>query len=424
MVLAVGCTLAIAACGSDSNSSSSPTTTAASAVTSAAAPATTSAATTAAPAVTTAAPAATTTAAAKPTGDPIKLMVMTSLDDPNFALPEAADAAKAAAQEVNDKGGVNGHPLAVEVCNVRLDQALAEACAQTAIADKVSAAGFGFNTSGAVVIPELHTAGIPWLSAAAFGVADTTVDGSYPIEPGGEGEFRALGKYALDKGFKKVSIVITDSAASNHASKDVIQPMLTGVAVNEVKVPLATTDYTPYAQAALKGDPELIMLIGAQTLPGQILPYTRDQGYKGDFIAPAVVVTKKARDEMGAAGDGFIVTSGVRQPSDPAAADFNATMDKYAPNINRSANAVRAWAGIQLVAELLKNSDKTDAAALTAALNSAKDVDLGVVGPVGWGNPPPVPQFPRISNPTVAYYEVKGGDLVPFGDGKFVNPFQ
>src|SRR3990172_8866478 len=76
--------------------------------------------------------------AAKPTGDPVKVMVIyeKSAGLPN---PEIPDGAKAAAKALNKKNGVGGSPVKVLVCDTNNDPNTAAECGRTAVDEGVVA---------------------------------------------------------------------------------------------------------------------------------------------------------------------------------------------------------------------------------------------------------------------------------------------
>src|SRR5689334_10523783 len=70
---------------------------------------------------------------------PIKVMIIAVLSNPAFSDPEAATAAQAYVKEANASGGINGHPIDLEVCDSNLDPNKETACFQKAVTDHVVA---------------------------------------------------------------------------------------------------------------------------------------------------------------------------------------------------------------------------------------------------------------------------------------------
>ena len=83
--------------------------------------------------------ATTNTTAAAPAGTPIKVMQIATLTGPSNNVPQDADAGKATAKAINAAGGVNGHPIVLEVCDDKFDPNQAADCARQAVSDNVAA---------------------------------------------------------------------------------------------------------------------------------------------------------------------------------------------------------------------------------------------------------------------------------------------
>ena len=67
-------------------------------------------------------------AAEEPTGDPIKLMTVTTLNANGPTYENIKIAAEIAADHINSNGGINGRPLEVIVCDEQFDPAIAATC--------------------------------------------------------------------------------------------------------------------------------------------------------------------------------------------------------------------------------------------------------------------------------------------------------
>jgi hypothetical protein len=93
------------------------------------------------------------------------------------------------------------------------------------------------------------------------------------------------------------------------------------------------------------------------------------------------------------------------------AGDEDADPDKLFPN------ALIAWEAVNTLATVMTDLDTIDAASITAALDKAKDLDVGVSAP--WTPSQPGPKnFARVSHPFVHLNEVKDGQLVPLNGGE------
>ncbi|MEC7175118.1 MAG: ABC transporter substrate-binding protein, partial [Actinomycetota bacterium] len=82
-------------------------------------------------------PAAEEPAAEEPTGDPIKVMTVTTLNANGPTYENIKIAAEIAADHIKSNGGINGRPLEVIVCDEQFDPAIAATCARDAVAEDV-----------------------------------------------------------------------------------------------------------------------------------------------------------------------------------------------------------------------------------------------------------------------------------------------
>ena len=68
-----------------------------------------------------------------PSGDPIKVMTVTTLNAAGPTYANIANTANAYADYINARGGIAGHPLEVTVCDEQFDPAVAATCARQAV---------------------------------------------------------------------------------------------------------------------------------------------------------------------------------------------------------------------------------------------------------------------------------------------------
>ena len=85
---------------------------------------------------------ATTEPSDEPSGDPIKVMTVTTLNAAGPTYENIANTANAYADYINARGGIAGRPLEVTVCDEQFDPAVATTCARQAVEeDMVSIVG-------------------------------------------------------------------------------------------------------------------------------------------------------------------------------------------------------------------------------------------------------------------------------------------
>lgn len=88
-------------------------------------------------------------------------------DTGTFQYPEVSHAAKAAADHINEQGGINGHPLRLEECGTDSTPARSVQCANEFVAKKVSLVLAGNDPALAAALPILNEAGIKVMGLGA-----------------------------------------------------------------------------------------------------------------------------------------------------------------------------------------------------------------------------------------------------------------
>ena len=111
------------------------------------------------------APADTTEEVVQPTGEPLKVMVLTPINSPISSYPNIAKAAEIYQQWVNDRGGIAGRPLEVTICDDKADPNESAACGRKAVANKDIAIVGSFTLDVSSLMPILEANSIPWFGA-------------------------------------------------------------------------------------------------------------------------------------------------------------------------------------------------------------------------------------------------------------------
>ena len=130
-------------------------------------------------------------AATKPTGPPIKLMVVFE-KSVGIGNPDTADGAIAAAKAINKAGGLGGRPVQVEVCDTANDPNTAAACGTQAVSDGVVAMVGNLTTYSEQFMPLLVQNKIPSIGLNPAGAADFTSAAAFPITGGAVVTFGTL----------------------------------------------------------------------------------------------------------------------------------------------------------------------------------------------------------------------------------------
>jgi ABC-type branched-subunit amino acid transport system substrate-binding protein len=248
VALLAACAVFAAACGSDKKASSDT-----------AAPAGTSAPSgTAAP----------TGSAAAPTGDPLNVMTVTTLNAAGPTYQNIANTAKAYEKYINARGGIAGRPLNVTVCDEQFDPAVATTCARQAVEGKMVSIVGSFTFFAESIVPVIAESKITWFGECCpITPSELTSPDSFPI---GNQPMYAVGavSQAVKDGCKAINAVIIDGA------QIFIPPMENAMKAlglkfgAEVILPPTSQDYSAEVAQATGGGADCVVAIISET------PYT------------------------------------------------------------------------------------------------------------------------------------------------------
>ena len=409
----------IAACGSDAKNSGGATTNAPTGTQAS----TTGAATTGAPAVS-AAPTDTgtggTSSATPATGDPIKVMTIAPVNSQLPPYPNIHEAAKIFGEWINARGGINGRPLEVILCDGKGDPNEDANCGRQAADQGVVAVVGSFSFDASQLIPILEQNNIAMFGSCCpiaqieFSNPISFVTGSNFAIPAG-----AVGRM-VDDGCKHPAVVYIETASLQFATdvaKDVFK--FKGFNPDDAKyitIPIAAQDYSAQVAQAIDGTdciyggiadsnwaaflPAMKSLGGTQRLYGH-------QGNLNSVIA-------KQFPEL--TQDGISVNA-YPDIAGPMWDDYRAALKQYnAPDLDwNSLAGLGTWSAYQAFVEIAggMTGDITNETFLKA-VRSSKAVDTNGMFPTldlstpwkGMGG-----AFPSIYNRTVTFDRIDNGVL-------------
>lgn len=394
--------LTFAACGSSNKSSSSST------------PAATSSGSTST--------AAGTPAGKQATGTPIKAMTITSLQSQGPVYPNIAVTAKAYEKWINQRGGIGGRPLSVEVCDEHGKPTDAAACGRKAVADNVTAVIGSFSFLGTNFMPALTKANIAYFGeCCAITPNEWTAKNSFPM---GTQPLYAVGlvSRAVQDGCKKISAVIIDGA------QGFLPPMKNAMKANgmsfvkTVILPPTSQDYTPQIAEATGGGTDCIVMVVSET------PFVAwnqayvQSGSTARLYGPQGNLDAVSIKGLGNKLDGSIIAGMYPDLSTAPWTDYRAALKEAnadPANDYNSLGGMGTWAaytGFKQVAEAIPGgAAKINAKTFIAQASKTTNLDTKGMVPVidftkEWTANPP---YRRLFNRTVVYSTIKNGKVVP-----------
>ncbi|QGP88180.1 ABC transporter substrate-binding protein [Gordonia sp. 135] len=314
------------------------------------------------------------------TGDPIKIGFITP-EGGAVTTPMVREGGEAAVEYLNNNGGgIGGHKIDLVVCKQQEEPASATKCANQMIEEKVSVVVSPLGAQGAVMLPIVAGAGIPYVAQAPVSQAEMATPGSFMLSGGIVAVLAGQAATAAKDGLKKVTLIIGDSGDAAASVKALGEPMFkqANVELNVVTIPVGAADLTPQITAGLADNPDAVTVLGDTRQCISVLKTLQTVAPDAKKYLIASCLDKPVLDAVGneAVSGSKAFTTVNLSSDDPSVTLYRSVMAQYAPDTDP---AGLAYIGYQVVAALgeLKGLEGTvDAQAFKKALSEAKDVPL------------------------------------------------
>jgi ABC-type branched-subunit amino acid transport system substrate-binding protein len=147
-----------------------------------------------------------------PSGEPIKVMTVTTLNAAGPTYGNIANTAKLYADYINARGGIAGRPLEVTVCDEQFDPAVATTCARQAVEEGMVSVVGSFTFFAESIVPVIAESSITWFGACCP-ITPSELTNPYSFNIGNQPMY-AVGavKKAVDDKCEKINAVIIDGA--------------------------------------------------------------------------------------------------------------------------------------------------------------------------------------------------------------------
>lgn len=256
---------------------------------------------------------------------------------------------------LNDRGGINGKKIDVVLDDdgLKADRAVAAAKKQTERDQVVGIFGLSLSSTQGPVYAEMRKIGVPVVTTFS-GIGDALPPAqpfSYSTGVVFEIAGEAIGELAqnIKKGGKVVGMTIDSvggRAAIAHNKKAV---EAAGGTWDEVIFPIATSDFTPFAQAVAEKKPDIVVGHYGSGQNLGVIPALRRSGYNGPYVVASYGVTEDTvRQASQRAGSGDNIYYVTRYSSafdkNPSVAEVAAAQKKYGTSKPFSSMHVTGWA--------------------------------------------------------------------------------
>lgn len=358
--------------------------------------------------------------ASKPTGAPLKLMVIYE-GVGAVVNPEVPEGARAAAKVINAKGGVQGRPVQIIACDTKSDPTIATGCGRQAVSDGVVGVVGSVSIYGDRFMPLLAQHKIASIGLIPQTAAEFTSPASFPIEGGAPVNFAGLAAGLAESGAKNIVVARIDIPAATalvqFANAGLKRFNLTA---RDVPIPAGAPDMSPYAAAALKDGTDGIFVAEPDQDAVNFVEAVRQ-------VNPAVKISLGASSiggvnkALGKTAEGIIEVS-----ADPIVLKESAERQyekdmKAAGYTDLTGWRLNSYASVMLFRKVAATLPKITARTVFAAIRRARNISIGLTPPLQFAKGG-VAGLPRLFNPCLLEMRMKAGRQVPI-TGKFENVF-
>ncbi|MFD8753761.1 ABC transporter substrate-binding protein [Kitasatospora sp. NPDC059577] len=336
--------------------------------------------------------------------------------------------ASAIGQDVNTKGGLNGHRLRVITCNEHNTADGARACAQQAVDARAVAVLGSYSQWGEAFMPVLERAGIPLIGGYGLSQPEFSSPLSYPVDGGLPALVAGSGRQLVDAGCKAVSLVRPDTPAGDSLVGylgTALRPA--GIKLLDVKAPEQSSDYTTVARKAVgRDEPGNCVTSALAAEPtGNLLDSYRRLNMRNTKLASVIGSVQQSVVDSTGGDSGPLSGAYVASWYPPESAKIwdglrsvvradttgGSTIDVSDPGVQTT------WVAYEVfreVSQKLSEAGKpVTPKSVTGLLDSGEGIDVGLTPPLNWGTTSMLPSTasPRLVNTWVTYQVVKNGRM-------------
>lgn len=350
-------------------------------------------------------------------GEPLKVIVIGSLESSSLSVPQTLSGVQAAAAAINQGGGIGGRQVEVLSCNDKNDPNEAAKCAREAVDEEVIAVVGSVTRHGAAILPVLEAAGIADVGNGAISPPDYQNPVSFPLSGGTLATYRADGlALAQNAGVKQMNL-IAHEAESARTGAGYIGDGFTGAGGtvgSTTIVPLNAADLAPQVAAAAQGAESLGVALSPSQM-GQFLAEVQRQGIKIPVATIDSALPDSLLASLGPAAEGLWITAEVPPVTAdlPYLRDFETQMKATAPDASRDSLSLRGWGSMNLLAEVLEGATGDITAETTLnTLRGVKGLDFLWLQDFSAEPANPQPGRERISNGDAFIIQIRNGQKV------------
>jgi ABC-type branched-subunit amino acid transport system substrate-binding protein len=359
--------------------------------------------------------------ASAPSGEPIKLMTITTLNANGPTYENISITAKLAADFINEGGGINGRPIEVTVCDEQFDAAVAATCARQAVEEGMVSEVGSFTYFAEAVVPVIAESDITWFGACCP-ISPSELSDPHSFNIGNQPMY-AVGevKRAVEDGCENINAVIAEGADAIFRTPMENAMKAYGKTFGDLIItPTISQDYSAeVAQATTNADCIVVVMsetpfLTWNTALQQADTTVKQYGNQGNLNA----ISAKGAEEI---TNGNIISGMYPDISTEPWADYRAMLE--AQNVDQEANdfnslgGMGTWAAYIAFAQIASTIEgEVTAASFYEAASNTSELDLNGMVPVldfttEWTDG--LPGYTRLFNRSVVYSKLENGKVVP-----------
>jgi ABC-type branched-subunit amino acid transport system substrate-binding protein len=359
--------------------------------------------------------------ASAPSGEPIKLMTITTLNANGPTYENISITAKLAADFINEGGGINGRPIEVTVCDEQFDAAVAATCARQAVEEGMVSVVGSFTYFAEAVVPVIAESDITWFGACCP-ISPSELSDPHSFNIGNQPMY-AVGevKRAVEDGCENINAVIAEGADAIFRTPMENAMKAYGKTFGDLIItPTISQDYSAeVAQATTNADCIVVVMsetpfLTWNTALQQADTTVKQYGNQGNLNA----ISAKGAEEI---TNGNIISGMYPDISTEPWADYRAMLE--AQNVDQEANdfnslgGMGTWAAYIAFAQIASTIEgEVTAASFYEAASNTSELDLNGMVPVldfttEWTDG--LPGYTRLFNRSVVYSKLENGKVVP-----------
>jgi len=360
----------------------------------------------------------------EPTGEPLRVMTVTTLNAAGPTYQNIANTATAYQDYINARGGVAGRPLEVTVCDEQFDPAIATTCARQAVEeDMVSIVG-SFTFFAESIVPVIAESSITWFGACCP-ITPSELSSPYSFNIGNQPMY-AVGmvKRAVEDGCTSINAIIIDGA------QVFIPPMENAIKAlgmsfgNIIILPPTAQDYSSeVAQATTNADCVVAVIsetpfITWNTAWAQSGTDAQQYGPQGNLNSVSAAGAEEATD-------GNIIAGMYPDISTAPFAEYRVALDESGLDTTvldyNSLGGLGTWAAFVGFTQIAETIDgEITAESFYQAADTTSSLDLNGMVPVldftqDWTEG--LEGYNRLFNRTVVFSKLDNGKVVPLEGG-------